>query len=336
MTTADLLEELRKLDVRIALDGDRLRLNAPVGALTDAHKRDLAQRKPEVIAFLREAQRVVSQQRAIVPLEPRGSRTPIFAVAGHNGDVFAYRALARQLGAEQPFFGLQPPGLEEGSEPLTYVEDIARYFADQIRAFRPDGPITIAGYCAGGSIAFELARQLTNSGTSVTNLIMFGAPYCTFYRRLQWTVALARHYGSRSMTHARRLCTVPMAERRRYIALRAGHLADTVRGLRQQRSEQVGDAVLTRRRAVVAATLAAARAYVPTSSGLHLDVMLPCESWQRSSARPLRWNRLAASTTVFTGPDGCSSDTMLLPEHVATFAAFVLQTQQRYAQSGPT
>jgi hypothetical protein len=88
---------------------------------------------------------------------------------------------------------------------------------------------------------------------------------------------------------------------------------------------------------VVAATLAAARAYVPTSSGLHLDVMLPCESWQRSSARPLRWNRLAASTTVFTGPDGCSSDTMLLlPEHVATFAAFVLQTQQRYAQSGRT
>lgn len=336
MTTADLLEELRKLDVRIALDGDRLRLNAPVGALTDEHKRDLAQRKPEVIAFLREAQRVVSQQRAIVPLEPGGSRTPIFAVAGHNGDVFAYRALARELGAEQPFYGLQPPGLEEGSEPLTCVEEIARYFADQIRAFRPDGPITIAGYCAGGSIAFELACQLTNSGASVTNLIMFGAPYCTFYRRLQWTMALARHCGGRSMTHARRLRTVPMAERRRYVALRARHLADTVRGLRQQRSEQEGDAVLTRRRAVVAATLAAARAYVPTSSRLHIDIMLPCESWQRSSARPLRWNRLAASTTLFTGPDGCSSDTMLLPEHVATFAAFVLQTQRRYAQSGPT
>ncbi len=72
MTAADLLAELRKLDVHVVLDGDRLRLNAPVGVLTDEHKRDLAQRKPEVIAFLREAQRLASQQRAIVPLESAG------------------------------------------------------------------------------------------------------------------------------------------------------------------------------------------------------------------------------------------------------------------------
>lgn len=334
MRTADLLEELRKLDVRVALDGDRLRLNAPVGALTDEHKRDLAQRKPEVIAFLREAARLAAQQRAIVPLHAGGTRTPIFAVAGHNGDVFAYRALAQRLGAEQPFFGLQPPGLEEGSEPLRTVEEIARCFADQIRAFQPVGPVAIAGYCAGGSIAFELARQLTDSGTEVTNLILFGAPYCTFYRRLQWTIALGRHYGGRSMTHARRLCAIPMAERRRYLTLRVRHLAGTVRGLRQRRSEQADDAVLARRGAVVAATLAAARAYAPTSSGLHIDVMLPCESWQRSAARPLRWTRWAASSTVFAGPDGCSSDTMLLTEHVAAFAAHVLQAQQRHTHSG--
>ncbi|MCV7435326.1 thioesterase domain-containing protein [Mycolicibacterium bacteremicum] len=336
MTTADLLEELRKLDVRIALDGDRLRLNAPVGALTDEHKRDLATRKPEVIAFLREAQRLVSQQCAIVPLQPDGPKTPIFAVAGHNGDVFTYRALAQHLGTEQPFYGLQPPGLEEGSEPLTTVEDIAGYFADQIRAFQPGGPMIIAGYCAGGSIAFELARRLTNSGTMVTDLILFGAPYCTFYRRLQWTIALGRHYGSRAMTHARRLCAIPMAERGRYIAMRGRHLTDTVRSVREQRSEPADDAVLIRRRAVVAATLAAARAYVPTHSGLHIDVMLPCASWQRSAAHPLRWNRLAAGSTVFAGPDGCSSDTMLLPDHAATFAGFVVQTQQRHAHSGPT
>ena len=99
-----------------------------------------------------------------MPLEAAGTRTPIFAVAGHNGDVFAYRALAQHLGPDQPFFGLQPPGLEEGSEPLTRVEDMARYFAEQIRAFRPVGPMSIAGFCAGGTIAFELARELTNSG----------------------------------------------------------------------------------------------------------------------------------------------------------------------------
>ena len=63
-----------------------------------------------LIEFLREAQGLAAQQRAIVPLEAVGTRTPIFAVAGHNGDVFAYRALAQHLGPDQPFFGLQPPG----------------------------------------------------------------------------------------------------------------------------------------------------------------------------------------------------------------------------------
>ena len=143
---AELLAGLRKLDVHVVLDGDRLRLNAPAGVLGDAQKRELSERKAEIIAFLRDAERLSSQQRAIVPLGGSGERVPIFAVAGHNGDVFAYRALAQHLGPEQPFFGLQPPGLEEGSEPLTSVEDLARYFAEQIRAFRPEGEMSIAGF----------------------------------------------------------------------------------------------------------------------------------------------------------------------------------------------
>jgi thioesterase domain-containing protein len=328
VTAADLLAELRKLDVHVVLDGDRLRLNAPVGVLTDEHKRDLAQRKPEVIAFLREAQRLAAQQRAIVPLESAGTRTPIFAVAGHNGDVFAYRALAQHLGPDQPFFGLQPPGLEEGGEPLTRVEDIAGYFADQIREFRPVGPMSIAGYCAGGAIAFELARQLTTSGACITNLILFGAPYCKFYRRLQWTMAVVRYYSGRSVTHARALRTIPMAERASYLAERARTV------LTREAKEEVTDPVLIRRRAVVEATLAAIRAYSPKPSSSHIDLMLPCESWKRSSANPLRWSRFAASTASFVGPDSCSTDTMLLPEHAATFAAFVAEAQQRHARSG--
>src|SRR2546427_7475953 len=35
--------------------------------------------------------------------------------------------------------GLQPPGLDGRSEPLTRVEDLAAYFAAQIRTFHPNG-----------------------------------------------------------------------------------------------------------------------------------------------------------------------------------------------------
>lgn len=322
MTAAELLAELRKLDVSVALDGDRLRLDAPAGVLTDEHKRDLAQRKPEVVAFLREAQRLAVQQRAIVPLQVTGTRAPIFAVAGHNGDVFAYRALVQHLAPVQPFFGLQPPGLEEGSTPLTSVEDMARYFAEQIRAFRPAGPLSIAGYCAGGTVAFELARQLTDAGADVTNLILFGAPYCTSYRPLRIRAAQARYLAERSVTHARALLSIPATERRQYLSAR-------LRRLMPHRAAEISDPVLIRRRSVEETTMAAVRGYTPAPCGCHLDVMLPYSSWRQSWARPLHWGRSAVSTAVFAGPDDCTGDIMLLPEHAATFAALVTEVQRR-------
>lgn len=322
---AELLAGLRRLDVHVSLDGDKLRLNAPAGVLDDAHKRELAERKAEIVAFLREAERLSSQQRAIVPLGGSGDRTPIFAVAGHNGDVFAYRALAQELGPEQPFFGLQPPGLEEGSEPLTSVEALARYFASQIRAFRPDGAMAIAGFCAGGTVAFELARELARNGTKITNLLVFGAPYCTTYRPLQQTMARARHFANRSVLHARTVLALPAAERARY-------LADRARVLVPAETEAISDPVMIRRRAVEEATLGAVRAYSPSPWPGHIDIMVPNDAWKCSPDQPLRWADLATSSEVYTGTDGCESDTMLLPAHAPMFAAFVAAAQARRGQ----
>ena len=62
--------------------------------------------------------------------------------------------------------------------------ELAAYFAAAIRAFQPEGPYVIAGFCAGGTIAFELARQLLRDGARVSGLALFGAPYSPSYRRL--------------------------------------------------------------------------------------------------------------------------------------------------------
>ena len=71
MNVAELLAELRKLDASIELEHGRLRLNAPTGALSDGLRRELQQRKTEIVAFLRSAERLARQQRAIVPLQAR-------------------------------------------------------------------------------------------------------------------------------------------------------------------------------------------------------------------------------------------------------------------------
>lgn len=325
MTVAELLAELRELDAHIELDGDRLRLNAPAGVLTPEHRTELQQRKAEIVEFLRAASHLAQQQRAIVPLQPNGTRSPIFAVAGHNGDVFCYRALAQHIGADQPLFGLQPPGLEEGSEPLTSVEDLAGYFAGQIRQAQPQGPLTIAGFCAGGTVAFELARQLAESGANVKNLVLFGAPYCMAYRTGQQIIARTLQVARRAFVHAHALLTLRSDDRRRYFEAR-------MQGLRAITAPPSTDPVMIRRNAVENATLAAVRRYSPAPLDGWIDLMLPCASWKHSLDAPLRWGRLASRSAEFVGPDDCNGDTMLLPEHAATFAAFVAAAQDAHSR----
>ena len=55
MSVADLIVELRRLDVRLKLDGDRLHVSAPKNALTQAMREKLQSSKPEIIAYLRAA-----------------------------------------------------------------------------------------------------------------------------------------------------------------------------------------------------------------------------------------------------------------------------------------
>ena len=280
------------------------------------------------VTFLRESLQLTAEQRAIVPLESGGTRTPIFAVGGHNGDVFAFRSLALHLGPEQPFFGLQPPGLEEGGEPLTRVEDVARHFAEQIRSFRPAGPVTIAGFCAGGTIAFELARELSDSGADVANLILFGAPYYSSYRHsLRWKAAQTRDYLDRLTTLGRTLRAMTAAERAHYVVERASRTS--VRG-------ESADPALLRRGLVEEATMTAVRAYRPAPFSGHVDLVLPSDSAKSSWAHPLRWTRHAASSTVFVGPDDCRKDTMLLPEYAAAIAAFVTEATEARISSRMT
>src|SRR5690348_5581886 len=210
-------------------------------------------RKGEILEFLRSGAALADQPRAIVPLQPRGTRTPVFGVGGHNGDVFCYRALAQQLGDDQPFFGLQPPGLDGQSEPLTRVEDLAAYFAEQVRAFRPEGPYVVVGFCAGGGIAFELARQLEQGGAVVELVALFGSPFPTWYRffgGLRWRLARQLERVGR---HARALALHPWSDLRAYFAERL----ERRRANHDAAAAAARDPILVRRATLERVTLAA-------------------------------------------------------------------------------
>jgi thioesterase domain-containing protein len=309
-----LLADLRSRDIQVWADGDRLRCTAPAGVLTPELRDQLQQRKGEILEFLRSADALAQQQPAIVPLQPRGARTPVFGVPGHNGDVFCYRALAEHLGDDQPFFGLQPPGVDGQSAPLRRVEDLAAYLAAQIRAFQPSGPYVISGFCAGGGVAFELARQLRQAGGAIDAVALFGSPYPTGYRlpsQLRWRLG---QQVARVSAHARALGSLSPAGLRAYVAQK---LRD-----RKVRRDAVRvaalDPVLVRRVKVERATVAALRRYTPGHLAGRLILYTPSKEWLPSAA-PL-WRAVAERAEEYFGPDGCDGDSMLREPHVGRFA----------------
>ena len=117
----------------------------------------------------------------LVAIQPTGSRPPFFAMHGAGGNVLIYRELSLNLGSDQPFYGLQSQGLDGSCAPITTVEDMAALYAKEIRKVRPHGPYLLGGYCGGGTIAYEVAQQLTRAGEQVALLALFDTMnWCMF------------------------------------------------------------------------------------------------------------------------------------------------------------
>ena len=331
MSLQPFLAELHSREIQIWADGDRLRCKAPTGVLTPKLRDQLIERKSEILELLRTADAVSRQQRAVVPLQPRGTRPPVFAVPGHAGDVFGYRALALHIGADQPFFGLEPPGLDGSSAPLKSVEELAEYFAAQIREFHPEGSCIIAGHCAGGAIAFELARRLTERGAEVRLLVLFACPYPAYYGfvgQLRQKIALL---GERVIRHAGTLAKLSVPEARHYLAAKlhrrklqrnAGHAAST-------------DPVLIRRAAVMRATVAAVCRYVPGNYTGPVSMILPNCNWLHSGAEPLRWQSAVPQAEVCFGPEGCDPDLLLVDPDAHAIADLFRKCRDRGVAQTP-
>lgn len=320
MTVSSLLAELRSRDIEVWLDGEQLRCNAPAGLLTADLRDVLRQRKDDMIRFLRSARSLARQQRAIVPLQPHGNGVPVFGVPGHNGDVFLYRSLAHELGHEQPFFGLHPPGLEDGSEPLPTVEDLAAYFVEQIRAFQPRGPYAIGGYCAGATIAYEIGQQLLRAGVEVTFVAMFAGAYPTSYNRLP---QLRERYAlrlRRARKHFAALVSQSPREMRTYVGERLRRIAET--------RAAASDQILALRARLMRITAAAVARYKPRRFDGRACLLFPSRGCVPESSM-LRWREITPHIEQYYGPDGCEGDVMLLQPHAAAMAELFRQCRDR-------
>jgi acyl transferase domain-containing protein/thioesterase domain-containing protein len=96
-----------------------------------------------------------------------GQRPPLFFVHDGLGETLLYRTLAHQLDAGATVYGLQPAQRADGSYIHTHIRDMAAAHLRQVRAAQAHGPYHLAGLCAGGVIAMEMAWQLQQAGEPV-------------------------------------------------------------------------------------------------------------------------------------------------------------------------
>ena len=203
---------------------------------------------------------------SLVPIQPKGSKPPLFFVHGVGGNVLNYQEVVQGLGADQPVFGFQSAGLG-GSAPDKTVQQMAARYILEMRSLQPEGPYSICGQSFGGLVAYEMGRQLEAQGQPVgfiglIDTFQNGLPGDT---RLSRLLVKARSGGSRIRFHARRLMLGP--DRIAYLKATAKtgkrRLSTLLYRRRSRQFERRGQDLPVKLQDVRHANWLAARSYVP-------------------------------------------------------------------------
>lgn len=155
------LSEAKRALLEKYLRGDIPRI-APEG--TDTRSADVKEE--------RNAPALSDAQSPLVVVQKGGSRRPFFYAHVHvEGGAFYCIPMAHDLGADQPFYLLEPYKLD-GIQFSSTFESLAEAYIQAMRAVQPEGPYLLGGFCGGGLIAYEIARQLHTAGQKVDLLIL--------------------------------------------------------------------------------------------------------------------------------------------------------------------
>ncbi len=250
----------------------------------------------------------------VVPIQPKGSRPPIYGVHVLGTNEAFYRPLAACLGDDQPVYGLTVGALT-GEVPTGVRDTAAAYCADILR-FQPQGPICLSAVSLGSFIAFELAQLLRAAGRDVIMLALFDAAGPGGRTMVDTGERLRVHLRKLGRQGPGYLATLA---RNRYAGLR-NHL-EKARLRRLQRSDGAAQ-VATNVETIVAANALAIESYDPAPYAGHLTIFRASRNQfdaPETIENGLGWGGVAeGGLDVIDVPGGHL--TMLEPPHVAVLA----------------
>lgn len=241
----------------------------------------------------------VSGWSPLVAIQKQGTRPIFFCMHGAGGNVLIYRELAQHLGADQPFYGLQAQGLDGSRPPLGTIEDMATLYAKEIRRVQPHGPYLIGGYCMGGTLAYEVARQLRESGEAISLLALFDTMNWSNVKLPGfWTKAY--HGIERMYFHAANFLRLDGTGKKRFFEEKVEALRNRVpvwRGMLAARFSKGGTAAANSHARVLGdiwrANDQACIAFVPRPFGGVVTDFRPMKQYRMFDLPNVKWERLA-------------------------------------------
>ncbi len=144
-------------------------------SLTDMFTYLTIQELSDVIAEKEKSRIIKNIDNLMLIREGTESDKDIFFVHAGSGEVGVYVELCRYIDKSYncwAFSALKRDSV--GPENITMEALAARYIMN-MKKVRPYGPYDIAGWCVGGTIAFEMVRQLEKSGEKVTHLTLINS-----------------------------------------------------------------------------------------------------------------------------------------------------------------
>ncbi|MBL8820429.1 MAG: amino acid adenylation domain-containing protein, partial [Planctomyces sp.] len=181
---------------------------------------------------------------SIVPLQPKGSKPPLFCIHGWGGAVFGFIELAKHFGPERPVYGVQAIGLEREVPRHTSIEEMAAHYVSEIRMIQPHGPYNLTGYSMGGWIAFAVAQELVAQGETVGFLGLLDTHTSAnvgwrIFLKTMWRPLILR--AVQQLKQARRL---PVSQLGQFFLGRFRSLVQRLPGVKRRHTSQEPDAAV--------------------------------------------------------------------------------------------
>ncbi|NJM47346.1 MAG: amino acid adenylation domain-containing protein [Alkalinema sp. RU_4_3] len=296
-----------------------------VARLCDRIEHQLGQRISPMVLFQHPTLRQLSQYLrqggqesddtscAVVIQAGSGKRPPLFAIHVLGEGARFFRPLGKHLGSDWSIYGLSAQ-LMNREAPKNRVEDLAAYYITEMRRLQPEGPYHLTGMSYGGTIAYEMARQLEQQGLSVglLGLLDTYGPNAETLPSKDRVVAHWQQFQDQGLAYLGQKVLGFLADRREHLVIAYGRAAIAA-GLKVSYELQY--------KVVLADNLAADALYVPQAYGGRLSLFRATAELfysQRYLDEGLGWRSLVGQLDIYDIPG--SHMAMVEEPHARTLA----------------